>query len=374
MNAKSPAPSGMAYAGADASGRVELPGSDDGEAENSWWLRRLQNRPGGGVLVGVALLLLVSAILSAQAVDTDTGYDLLGLGRAVGVDLARLRWQFTAAVVALAGLHYGATALATRAASGLQLPFGETILVQLAASAANRLSPAGIGGAAVNGRYFVKRGLPVAGAVGAVIALNALGAVADLIVLAVLVLVGRQLGLSGAPTEITLLTSKLAAVVGPLHAWWTWLAISAIVLVALTAFRLSGQRLVGVGHRLWSPITTLCHRPRSFVTLLSASGSTTLILAFAFVLSVPMVPGPPAHVGAGALLVGFMLGSAVGNAVPVPAGIGSTETALVTVLVSSGIPVPHAVEVVVIYRIITFWSPAAIGLLAARRLRRTGAL
>ncbi len=374
MNAKSPSPSGMASAGADASGRVELPGSDSGEAKNSSRFRKFRHRPAGVVLFGVAVLLLLSAVLSARAADADSGYDLLGLGRALGVDLARLRWQFAVAVVVLAGLHYGATALATRAASGLRLPFGETVLVQLAASAANRLSPAGIGGAAVNGRYFVKRGLPVTGAVGAVVALNALGALADLIVLAVLVFVGRQLGLSGAPTEITLLTSKLAAVVGPLHAMWTWLALGALVLVALAAFRLSGQRLVGIGHRLWAPITTLYHRPRSFVTLLVASGSTTLILAFAFVLSVPMVPGPPAHVGAGALLVGFMLGSAAGNAVPVPAGIGSTETALVTVLVSSGIPVPHAVEVVLVYRIITFWSPAAIGLLAARRLRRSGAL
>ena len=49
--------------------------------------------------------------------------------------------------------HYGATAVATRAASEIRLPYRETVLVQLATSNANRLS------AAVNAHCFVRRGL-----------------------------------------------------------------------------------------------------------------------------------------------------------------------------------------------------------------------
>ena len=90
--------------------------------------------------LAVLALLLVSAAFSAQATDVDSGYDLLGLLRAVATDAARLRWQFAAAAVVLAALHYLATAVAARAAAGTPLRLGETVLVQLAAAAANRLT------------------------------------------------------------------------------------------------------------------------------------------------------------------------------------------------------------------------------------------
>jgi uncharacterized membrane protein YbhN (UPF0104 family) len=114
--------------------------------------------------------------------------------------------------------------------------------------------------------------------------------------------------------------------------------------------------------------------PRRLTILLAASAATTLVLAFAFVASVSMIPGSGAQAGVGGLLVGFMFGAAAGNAVPVPAGIGSTETALVAVLVTSGVAAPHAVEIVLAYRLLTFWAPPALGLVALRRLLQTGAL
>jgi hypothetical protein len=52
--------------------------------------------------------------------------------------------------------------------------------------------------------------------------------------------------------------------------------------------------------------------------------------------------------------------------VPTPAGVGSTETALVLVLTTDGVPTAHAVEVVVIFRVITFWLLGG----CARRRRR----
>ena len=74
------------------------------------------------------------------------------------------------------------------------------------------------------------------------------------------------------------------------------------------------------------------------------------------------------------MLVGFMLGAATGSAVSVPAGLGSTEAALVAVLISAQVPAAHSVEVVMIFRLITFWSPAVIGVFVTRRLLRAAAL
>jgi uncharacterized membrane protein YbhN (UPF0104 family) len=69
-----------------------------------------------------------------------------------------------------------------------------------------------------------------------------------------------------------------------------------------------------------------------------------------------------------------MLGSAAGSAVPVPAGLGSTEAALIAVLISVHVPAPHAVEEVLIFRLLTFWTPAAVGILATHTLRRRRAI
>lgn len=326
------------------------------------------------VVPSLLLLVVAAAAASAVSVDGDSGTDLLGLARSVGVDLLRLRWQFVAIVFVLAGLHYVATAIAARAASGIRLPFGQTLLVQLAASAMNRLTPAGLGGSAVTGRYFTRRGLSVPSAVGALATLALLGALADLAVLTGLVLIGRWLGANGAPHELAALARKVTAIAAPLRSPWTWLGI-AVAVVAVATVRISRQP---TGHRLWTrfclPIRHLARHPSTLGLLLLASGSTTLILAFAFVASTTMVPGSHPTVGLGAMLVGFMLGSAAGGAVPVPAGLGSTEAALIGVLVSEHVAAAEAVQVVLIFRLLTFWLPAIVGILATRHLRRNGAL
>lgn len=322
----------------------------------------------------VLTLLAFSAALSFRVVDVDSGYDALGLVRAVGHDAAHLRWQYAAIVVTLAGAHYVATAIAARAVAGTPLPFGETLLIQLAASAANRITPAGLGGSAVTARYFTKRGLPAASAIGAVIALDVCGAVADMLVLTLLILFGTWVGLSGGTAEFGRLSSKLTGALGPVHSVWTWSAVAFLVIVLVLLRGRISERVRRATANLWAPVRLLLHRPGSLLAVLGASGATTVLLALAFAASAAMVPGPHPTVSLGTLVIGFMLGSAASNAVPTPIGIGATETALVSVLVISGIPIAHAVEVVVIFRIVTFWIPPIAGVLVGRHLRRNGAL
>ena len=329
----------------------------------AWWV----------VPAGLALL-VAAALISAASVDGDSGSDLFGLCRAIGADMLRLRWQYVGLVAGLAGLHYAATAVAARAASGVRLAFGEVLLVQLAASAANRLTPAGLGGSAVTARYYTRRGLDGPSVVGSVAALSVFGALADLGVLASLVLVGHWLGINGGNHELAVLTGKVAGLVAQLRTPWLWLAVGVALLAAVgrRRRRRAGER----PHRatVWRPVGRLARRPSALGVLMAASGSTTLILGFAFVASTAMVPGPQPNAGLGALLVAFMLGSASGSAVPVPAGLGSTEAALIGALATVDVPVANAVQVVLIFRLLTFWLPAVVGILATRRLRRRAAL
>ena len=85
--------------------------------------------------------------------------------------------------------------------------------------------------------------------------------------------------------------------------------------------------------------------------------------------STAMISGPRPHASLGALLIGFMIGAAAGSAVPVPAGRLSLRFSSRCMCQR-----PHAVEEVLIFRVLTFWLPAVLGVLAARRLNRRRAL
>jgi uncharacterized membrane protein YbhN (UPF0104 family) len=327
-------------------------------------------------LLASALALVVTGLVVTTAyADRDGGRDLLDHFKPVGRDFLALRWQYTCVVLALAALHYLASAVAARAAAGTPLPLGQTVLVQLAASAANRLTPAGLGASAVNVRYFARRGLPVASAMGAMAALTVLGAVADVIALSVVLFGGRWLGLSGGGHEITVLASHVAHMAAPLGSRWLRLVAIAVA-SGLVVVWIRSRR---AGHtRRWrqffATIGHLVRRPSSLATLLVASGATTVILGVAFVAVTAVVPGPRPDATLGALLIGYLVGAAAGSAVPIPAGIGSSETALIAILTEMHVPVSHAVEQVLIFRILTFWLPAAVGVFAARRLHRQRAL
>jgi uncharacterized membrane protein YbhN (UPF0104 family) len=325
------------------------------------------------LVAGGVLLLAAAAALSADIADSDSGSDSASLAGRIGADCSHLRWQFTLIVIVIGALHYVASGLASRAAAGLQVTVREVSVVQLAAAAANRLTPAGLGGSAVNIRYFTQRGLSLRSALGAIAVLTVVGAVADIAAFAVLVLAGPLLGLGGGGSEVRVLWRKISALLAPLSSGWLWL-LAALVVVGLALFR---SRLATVARHLREvliPIAAIARAPRRLSVLAAASGSTTLLLALAFVASVAMVPGSQPSIGAGALLVGFMAASAAGNAVPIPAGLGSTELALVAVLVAAAVPTSRAVEIVVIFRLITFWLPAVAGVVATRYLQRVAAL
>ncbi|RFU42022.1 hypothetical protein DZF91_08685, partial [Actinomadura logoneensis] len=111
------------------------------------------------------LLMATAAACAATAVSADAPYaddealELVGgwcrdaLGGLDGVP-----WAVVPLLVFLTVTHYACTAKALRAASGRPLPKGETFAVQIAAAAASRLVPAGLGSLAVLTRYLSRRG------------------------------------------------------------------------------------------------------------------------------------------------------------------------------------------------------------------------
>ena len=113
-------------------------------------------------------------------------------GAVAAVGSARLRWIFGAALAA--SLLYPMAAWAQLGAVETRIPFGRTMLVQIAAMFANQLAPQGLGGMGLNQRYIERQGVPRATAVGAVVLNMAAGAVLHVLALAaVLPFLGREL-------------------------------------------------------------------------------------------------------------------------------------------------------------------------------------
>jgi uncharacterized membrane protein YbhN (UPF0104 family) len=329
-----------------------------------------------GCVAGLLALLLEAVVTGFPDTVRDTSTALTWLAR----PFTSVSLPVAGVLVGVAAMHHLAAAAAARAAAGVPMPRGELVMAQFAASAANRVTPAGLGGATVIGRYFVRRaGLSTPRSAAAVSALALLGGVADLVAFAALVAIGVLTGATGMGGELTTLGRRAASLV-PSSPVWPWI-VGGTLAAASVAGLLLRRRAASVLHRLLgnvrqfvTQLASLVRHPLRLLWLVSASATTTLLLAAGFASAAVLTPGGLPASTFGAVMIGYMVGAAAGNALPTPGGIGSTDAALVAVLVAGGLPVATAIPVVFAFRLLTFWATALVGVFVARPLRRRGAL
>jgi uncharacterized protein (TIRG00374 family) len=70
------------------------------------------------------------------------------------------------------------------------------------------------------------------------------------------------------------------------------------------------------------------------------------------------------------LIMCYFLGQ-VGNALPLPGGIGGVDGALIGAFIAFGTPAGLAIVAVLVYRAFSFWMPTIPGAIAYLQLRRT---
>ncbi|WP_176611293.1 lysylphosphatidylglycerol synthase domain-containing protein [Actinomadura sp. WMMB 499] len=274
--------------------------------------------------------------------------------------LPDVHWGVVPPLIALTALHYVLSAVALRAAAGRPLPLASTALAQCTASAANRVTPGGLGAFAVNTRYLARHGSTTGRAAVTVAAVRVAGLPADLALLCLVVGLGgpdgRFAGALGARA------ARIAGAVPPVPS-----LMAALLLLPLTLW---AARSAAV-RRAVSTLTELCRRPRDLAVVLTASAAATAAVGAAFALSVLAVPGTSARPGdALALVAAYMVGAAAGAAVPTPGGAGSTEAALVGTLALLAVPTGPALHAVLLFRVVTHWGPVPVGLAAYRTLCR----
>jgi uncharacterized membrane protein YbhN (UPF0104 family) len=331
------------------------------------------------VATGLLTAALCGVLAGSRLADLDLGdADVGDWAEALSSAASRIRWGYLPLIAALTTLHYLASALGVRAAaegvSGRRLRLWEVTAAQFAGAAANRLAPSGLGSAAVTCRYLTRRDLPMYEATAAMAAAGLMRGVTKLALVVLAIGVWNGLGDSSGPAvRLDRVVTRHSGLIVPILLSAAGLA----VLFALVVICWPGGR-----GRAWSRATVtgvgrslrhLLHRPRCLLATLVASTGAHVALALAFAVSLLAVPGTDG--GAfGALLAVYLVGATAGAAIPTPAGVGSTEAALITALAATHISTGQAAEGVLLFRAMTFWAPVPVGVLSTRRLRRTHAL
>ncbi len=225
-----------------------------------------------------------------------------------------------------------------------------TLLVQIAASFVILVTPAAVGGVALNVRYLRKAKLSAADAAASV----GVTQVMSFAVFGVLVLVSAAIAGS----------SKAAKALTPPH--WAYIALG--VLVGLTLIVLA---LCRPDAGCCSPVSARW-RARSFprlvdvaqrpVKLVQGVGGTVLItLAYILCLAASVRAVGDANVPLASIAVVYLAGNAAGSFIPTPGGIGAVETALSIALAGAGMQPAQAITAVLLFRTVTFWLPVLAG-------------
>jgi glycosyltransferase 2 family protein len=299
--------------------------------------------------------------LLAIAAVTGAFYILLPqLAQAAGSWRAVLAadWIWLPAVIAASALTYVASAIALIGCVPGELRFWPTLTTQSASSFINRVSPANVGGMALNVRFLQKSGIEPAAGVAAV-GVNAFaGAVVHLALIAIFfTLASRRLaGAFSLPSA-----SKLLLV----------LAIVAAVTGLLLATRpgrrfASSKVLPGLRSSLLN-LREVAASPWKLSLLFGGSALVTLAYIAGLAASVQAFSGHADFTEIGAVYLGA---AAIAAASPTPGGLGALEAALIAGLTGTGIASAAAVPAVLTYRLATYWLPVVPGWAALRRLQR----
>lgn len=239
------------------------------------------------------------------------------------------------------------SSLGTRAAVGRRFPWHQLVEVELAATAANRLAPIGVGGVGVKSVYLCRHGVAPAEAGAALAMVGVVGATIHGTCLAV------TTAMSGGPVN-----APLPVLVGA--------GSGLMVLAVATMIARPGGRVRRVLESAVGTIRAILSDPRRLgVMAASSAGVTTLnVLALGFACQAIGVRTSWWEIASI-----YLAGRAVGAAAPTPNGLGATEAALLAGFTTAGVLSAPALAVVLVYRLVTFWMPILPGLIGARRVR-----
>lgn len=239
------------------------------------------------------------------------------------------------------------SALALNGSRPTPLPKRRAVKAVLATTAANAVTPAGLGGAALMLRLHKRSGLTSEQATAATALRTAFAALAGL----------ATAGVAAGTVGSRHLPARQAATAGSV------LLLGALVVACVPSLR---ARVLTPVRRLTAAFVDVLRRPRCLASLVV--GCTGIVVA-----QVLTLQGAVSAVGGDLpwpeLLAALVGSAAARSAVPSPGGVGPIEAALVGGLTGMGLGLGAASLAVAIYRTAGHWLPVGGGVLSARALR-----
>jgi uncharacterized membrane protein YbhN (UPF0104 family) len=288
-------------------------------------------------------------------------YLLLGeLGRVSLLNTLRSAdWRWTALALVLSALTYVGAAWSLSGYVPDRLRFVPTVLAQLAGSFVTLVTPAAVGGAALNIRYLQRRRIPAAVAAASVGLSQVVAFALHLLLLVVFAAItGSQDHSLQPPTWVYFVIAALIVIV--------------LVVVAIPAGRrLLRARISPVLDQVVPRLLAVVQQPRKLAE--GIGGALLLDAAYILCLDVCIrALGGSAPLASTAVV--YLTGSALGSLVPTPGGLGAVEAALSAGLTAAGLPGATAVSAVLLFRAVTFWLPIPLGWGALNYLEHRGYL
>jgi uncharacterized membrane protein YbhN (UPF0104 family) len=229
------------------------------------------------------------------------------------------------------------------------------VLAQLAGSFVTLVTPAAVGGAALNIRYLQRRKVPAAVAAASVGLSQVVAFVLHILLLVVFAAITGSQDHSLQPPN------------------WVYFVIAGLVVIVLTVIaipagrRLLRARLAPVLGQVVPRLLSVVQQPRK----LAEGIGGTLLLTGAYILCLAAcIRALGDSVPIASIAVVYLTGSALGSAVPTPGGLGAVEAALSAGLTAAGLPGATAVSAVLLFRTLTFWLPVPVGWGAFNYLER----
>jgi uncharacterized membrane protein YbhN (UPF0104 family) len=272
-------------------------------------------------------------------------------------------WLAVACLAAF--MTWVSSATAQQGAVVERLPPGLLLATQFAASAANHVLPAGVGGNAVNLRFLMRRGLPPTRALAA-LAVRACAAVAGRITLLLTVL-----ALFPDALHLHRVTGGPRTPVHPLLIGCAVALVLAVGVVLTGCVRRLRERVRDVLGSVVRDLRVL-HGNRARVAALW--GGSLAFPAMHTAVGVAVVRAVHAPVPVSGAVVAYLFASTAAGWLPTPAGLGSLDAALALALVTAGASAVTATSAVLAYRLVTTWLPLVPGVLMLALLVRRGEL
>jgi glycosyltransferase 2 family protein len=296
------------------------------------------------------LLTLVASVIAAYILAGELTKE------SFGELLRHANWWWSITALGLSAVTYVGASLSLSGFVLERLRLARTLLVQVAASFVTLVTPAAVGGVALNIRYLRRTGVAPADAAASV-------GVSQVI----------AFGLH------SVLLVIFAALTGTSHAasvrlpGWAYIGLGVVVVLILAILavpagrRLLASRLAPTLGEVVPRLLDIGQRPAKLAE--GVGGALLLTAAYIGCLAVS-VRAFGGSLPIEAVAVVYLTGSAIGSIVPTPGGLGAVEAALTAGLTAAGLAGATAISSVLLFRTVTFWIPVPLGWAALNYLQR----